>query len=69
MARVACRQAGRGDRAARASGLGAYETKREQQQFFNALGDSIAVVAVRLSEIEPLRADEVLAVRQLAKAG
>jgi hypothetical protein len=38
-------------------------------EVFNALGESIAVVAVRLSGIEPVRADEVLAVRQLAKAG
>jgi hypothetical protein len=38
-------------------------------EVFNALGESIAVVAVRLSDIEPVRADEVLAVRQLAKAG
>jgi len=38
-------------------------------EVFNAVGDSIAVVAVRLSDVEPVRADEVLAVRQLAKAG
>jgi len=38
-------------------------------EVFNALGDSIAVVAVPLSDIEPLRADEVLAVRHLAKVG
>ena len=38
-------------------------------EVFNALGESIAIVAVRLSDIEPVRADEVLAVRQLAKAG
>ena len=38
-------------------------------EVFNALGESIAVVAVRLSDIEPVRADEVLAVRQLAKDG
>jgi hypothetical protein len=37
-------------------------------EVFNALGESLAVVAVRLSDIEPVRADEVLAVRQLAKA-
>jgi hypothetical protein len=38
-------------------------------EVFNALSESIAVVSVRLSEIEPVRADEVLAVRQLTKAG
>jgi hypothetical protein len=32
-------------------------------EVFNALGESIAVVAVRESEIEALRSDEVLAVR------
>lgn len=32
-------------------------------EVFNALGESIAVVAVPVSAIEPLRADEVLAVR------
>jgi hypothetical protein len=37
-------------------------------EVFNALGESIAVVAVRESEIEPLRSDEVLAVRPLAEA-
>lgn len=37
-------------------------------EVFNALGESIAVVAVRESEIEDLRADEVLAVRPLADA-
>jgi Domain of unknown function (DUF4926) len=38
-------------------------------EVFNALDESIAVVSVRLSDIEPVRADEVLAVRQLTKAG
>jgi len=38
-------------------------------EVFNAVGESIAVVAVRVSEIEPMRADEVLAVRSLARAG
>jgi hypothetical protein len=38
-------------------------------EVFNALGESIAVVAVPVSAIEPMRADEVLAVRPLAKAG
>jgi hypothetical protein len=37
-------------------------------EVFNALGESIAVLTVRESEIEGLRADEVLAVRPLAKA-
>jgi hypothetical protein len=37
-------------------------------EVFNALGESIAVVAVRESEVESLRADEVLAVRPLSKA-
>jgi len=36
-------------------------------EVFNALGESIAV-AVRESDIEDLRADEVLAVRPLADA-
>jgi hypothetical protein len=36
-------------------------------EVFNALGESIAVVAVRESEVEALRSDEVLAVRPLAK--
>jgi uncharacterized protein DUF4926 len=38
-------------------------------EVFNALGESIAVVAVPESQIEGLRADEVLAIRPLAKAG
>ena len=38
-------------------------------EVFNALGESIAVVAVREPEIEGLHAGEVLAVRPLAKAG
>ena len=29
-------------------------------EIFNALGESIAVVAVPISDVEPLRADEVL---------
>ena len=37
-------------------------------EIFNALGESIAVVAVPLSAIEPLRADEIMSVRQLEKA-
>lgn len=38
-------------------------------EVFNALGESIAVVAVPETAIEPLRADEVLSVRPLAAAG
>ena len=37
-------------------------------EVFNALGESIAVVAVPESDVESLRADEVLAVRPLARA-
>lgn len=37
-------------------------------EVFNALGESIAVVAVPESDLEDLRADEVLAVRPLARA-
>ncbi len=37
-------------------------------ELFNAVGDSIAVVAVPEDAIEPLRADEVLAVRPIAAA-
>lgn len=37
-------------------------------EVFNALGESIAVVAVRESDVEALRADEVLTVRPMAKA-
>ena len=38
-------------------------------EVFNALGESIAVITVASSEIVPLRADEVLSVRHLARAG
>jgi hypothetical protein len=38
-------------------------------EVFNALGKSIAVVTVPQSAVEPLRADEVLAVRPIAVAG
>lgn len=34
-------------------------------EVFNALGESRAVIIVRASDIEPLQADEVLAVRRL----
>jgi len=37
-------------------------------EVFNALGESIAVVAVAQSHVEPLHADEVLSVRHFAKA-
>ena len=37
-------------------------------EVFNALGDSIAVATVKESEIESLQANEVLAIRRLAKA-
>lgn len=37
-------------------------------EIFNALGNSPAVVAVRESAVEALRADEIMAVRPLAKA-
>ena len=37
-------------------------------EVFNALGDSIAVVTVKGSEVEGLEANEVLAIRRLAKA-
>jgi hypothetical protein len=38
-------------------------------EVFNAVGESISVVAVKESEIEALRADEVLSVRSLAHIG
>jgi hypothetical protein len=37
-------------------------------EVFNALGESIAVVAVPMTAIEVLRADEILSVRPLARA-
>jgi hypothetical protein len=37
-------------------------------EVFNAVGESIAVVTVPETAVEPLRADEVLAVRPLAVA-
>ncbi len=36
-------------------------------EVFNAVGESIAVVAAPLSAIEPLAADEVLAVRRMSE--
>lgn len=37
-------------------------------EVFNALGASIAVVTIPESHLEPLRADEILNVRHMAKA-
>jgi hypothetical protein len=37
-------------------------------EVFNALGESIKTVVVRESDIEPLQADEVFAVRSLTSA-
>ncbi len=37
-------------------------------EVFNALGQTICVTAVSVEDVEPLRADEILAVRTLAKA-
>jgi len=37
-------------------------------EVFNAVGESIDVVAVPIWAVEPLRADEVLTVRSLAQA-
>jgi hypothetical protein len=37
-------------------------------EVFNAVGESIAVVATSLSTVEPLRPDEVLSVRPLSGA-
>jgi len=38
-------------------------------EVFNAIGESISVIAVKESDIEPLHADEVLTVRSLAAVG
>ena len=38
-------------------------------EIFSALGESIAVVALPISAVAPLRPDEILSVRPLAKAG
>lgn len=38
-------------------------------EIFNALSESIAVVTVKASHVEPLQADEVLTVRHMAQAG
>jgi hypothetical protein len=37
-------------------------------EVFNAIGESIATIAVPISVVEVLRSDEILAVRPLAKA-
>jgi putative heme iron utilization protein len=37
-------------------------------EFFNAIGESLTVIAVPISAVEALRSDEVLSVRSLAKA-
>ena len=37
-------------------------------EVFNALGQTICVTAVSIDDIEPLRADEIFAVRPLARA-
>ena len=38
-------------------------------EVLNALGDSIAVLTVSESDVEPLRADEVLSARALSRVG
>ena len=38
-------------------------------EVFNAVGESISVVAVKESDIKPLRSDEVLTVRPLVPVG
>jgi hypothetical protein len=38
-------------------------------EVFNAVGQSLAVIAVPMSAVDPLRADEVLSVRSLEGAG
>jgi hypothetical protein len=38
-------------------------------EVFNAVGESLAVIAVPTSAVEILRADEILTVRSLAKTG
>jgi len=38
-------------------------------EIFNAVGESLAVVTVKESDVEPLQADEVLAVRTLTHVG
>jgi hypothetical protein len=38
-------------------------------EVFNAVGETIAVISVPANALEPLREDEVLSVRPLAKVG
>lgn len=38
-------------------------------EVFNAVGESLTVIAVPISTVEVLRPDEILTVRSLAKAG
>jgi Domain of unknown function (DUF4926) len=38
-------------------------------EIFNAVGESIDVVTVPETDVQPLRADEILHVRSLSKAG
>jgi hypothetical protein len=38
-------------------------------EVFNALGHTVCVTSVSVEDVEPLREDEVLAVRRLARAG
>ena len=38
-------------------------------EVFNAVGESMTVIAIPISTIEVLRPDEILTVRSLAKAG
>jgi hypothetical protein len=38
-------------------------------EVFNAVGESISVVAVKESDIKPLRSDEILTVRPLVPVG
>lgn len=38
-------------------------------EVFNAVGESLAVATVKEADVEPLQADEVLAVRSLAPVG
>ena len=37
-------------------------------EIINAVGESLAAIAVPVSAVEPLRSDEILTVRSLAKA-
>jgi hypothetical protein len=38
-------------------------------EVFNALGQTVCVTTVSVEDVEPLSADEVFAVRRLARAG